>query len=79
MALRLDELPDALTVEQTAKVLGLGRNTAYEAIKTGDLPSVRIGGRIIVPKARLQKLLDGEGLVSERSLSGEQGGQCNGK
>jgi excisionase family DNA binding protein len=49
------------TIEEAAKLLGVGRNTAYEAAKTGDLPVVRIGGRLIVPRARLAELL-GENL-----------------
>jgi excisionase family DNA binding protein len=42
-----------LTVEQAAKVLGIGRSTAYELVRTGDLPSLRLGRRIVVPIAPL--------------------------
>lgn len=58
-----DPLPVTLTVEEVARVLRIGRNTAYEAIARGDLPSVRIGGRVLIPSARLLALFGVE--VSE--------------
>lgn len=50
-----------LTVEEAAEVLGISRPTAYEAIKTGALPYIRIGRRIIIPIAALEKLLANAG------------------
>ena len=47
------------TVEEAGRLLGIGRNGAYEAAKTGQLPAIRIGKRILVPKAALDRLLDG--------------------
>ena len=35
------------------RALGLGRNATYEAAARGDLPVLRIGGRILVPTAKL--------------------------
>jgi excisionase family DNA binding protein len=49
--------PLTLTVEQTAKLLGIGRSTAYELVRTGDIPSLRLGRRIVVPRAGLVDLL----------------------
>lgn len=49
--------PLTLTVEQAAKLLGIGRSTAYELVHTGDIPSLRLGRRIVVPRARLALLL----------------------
>jgi excisionase family DNA binding protein len=46
-----------LTIEEAAKILGVGRNTAYTAAKTGDLPTVKVAGRLGVPRARLAALL----------------------
>jgi len=46
-----------LTVQETATLLGIGRNSAYEAIKTGTPPSVQIGRRILVPRAALERML----------------------
>ena len=36
-----------------ALFFGLARNAAYEAAKKGDIPTIRIGGRIVVPVAPL--------------------------
>ena len=46
------------TVEEAARALGIGRNTAYEAVRTGELPCLRVGGRILVPKAAVNRLLE---------------------
>jgi excisionase family DNA binding protein len=42
-----------LTVEEAAAVLGIGRNNAYQAITSGELPVLRIGRRLLVPRAAL--------------------------
>lgn len=36
---------------------GLARNAAYEAAKSGDIPTIRIGGRIMVPVVPLAQKL----------------------
>ena len=46
------------TVEEAATLLGISRSLAYEAARTGDLPTIRIGRRILVPAAALQRLID---------------------
>lgn len=48
-----DIQPLTLTVEQAAKVLGIGRSSAYELVHTGDIPSLRLGRRIVVPSAKV--------------------------
>ena len=48
-----------VSVPEAARLLGIGRNTAYVAARSGELPTVRIGGRIVVPVHRLAELLDG--------------------
>lgn len=46
-----------LSVEQAARALGIGRGTAYQAVRAGDIPSIRIGRRIVVPRAALERFL----------------------
>jgi len=47
-----------MTVTEAARVLGVGRQTAYTAARSGELPAIRLGRkRIAVPKAALQRLL----------------------
>lgn len=45
------------TVEEAAKILGISRASAYTAAKNGELPTIRIGNRLLVPDAALDKLL----------------------
>ena len=53
----LADLPDVLNPVQVAHFLGLGRNSVYEHIRTGLIPSIKIGRRVLVPKAGLLRLL----------------------
>jgi excisionase family DNA binding protein len=46
-----------LTVPEAARLLGVSRGVAYEAARTGDLPVVKLGRRLVVPRARLTALL----------------------
>lgn len=46
-----------LSVEEAADALGISRALAYEAVQRGEIPSVRIGKRILIPKACLNNLL----------------------
>jgi excisionase family DNA binding protein len=49
-----------LTVEEAGcEVLGLSRAGAYKAANEGDLPVVRVGRRMVVPRFALEKLLMG--------------------
>ncbi len=47
----------AFNIKDTAKMLGIGRNQAYEAARRGDIPTIRIGKRILVPKVALERML----------------------
>lgn len=47
-----------ITVEECARLLGIGRSSAYEAIRRGDLPSLRLSRRIVIPTRALLRLLE---------------------
>ena len=47
-----------LTVSETARLLGISRGLAYEMVRTGELPSVRFGKRVLIPRRALEKLLE---------------------
>lgn len=49
----MDELPAFLTVPEAARVLRLKRSTAYELVRQGAIPSIRLGRQIRVPRDRL--------------------------
>jgi excisionase family DNA binding protein len=45
------------TITEAAKVLGIGRNQAYEAARRGEIPTIKIGKRLLVPLAALERML----------------------
>jgi excisionase family DNA binding protein len=47
-------------VGEAGKLLGIGRNAAYEAAKRGEIPTIKIGRRLLVPKAAFDRMLAGE-------------------
>jgi excisionase family DNA binding protein len=46
-----------LTVPEAARLIGISRMTAYVAVREGTIPSIRIGRRVLVPRAALDRLL----------------------
>ena len=47
------------SIEETAQILGIGRQTAYELARKQELPGVRkLGGRFIVSKIELESYLN---------------------
>jgi len=48
---------DTMTVEEAGRRLGVGRNNAYEAVKSGTIPALRIGKRWVVPVAAFERML----------------------
>lgn len=53
----LSDLPMTLRVEDLMPLLGIGRNTAYELIRSGQIRSVRIGRQIRIPREALLEFL----------------------
>lgn len=58
-----------ITIDEAASRLGICRNSAYEAAKRGELPTIRLGGRILVPVAALQAMLESAGKTARPSAS----------
>ena len=52
-----DQLPLILSVDELTKILGIGRNTAYDLIRCGKIRSVRIGHKSRIPKDSLLEFL----------------------
>lgn len=50
--------PATMTVTQAATVLGISRASAYECVRLGSIPSLRLGRRIVIPVRALEALLD---------------------
>ena len=54
-----DELPLTLRVEDLMPILDIGRNTAYELVRSGKVRSIRIGRQLRIPKDALIEYLSG--------------------
>ena len=52
----IENLPAFLTVEQLAVVLGVGRNTAYNFVRSNRIKSIRVGRQIRIPKSAVENL-----------------------
>ncbi len=50
--------PRTLTVVEAADILGISRSTAYELVRQGRIPSVRLGRRIVIPLTSLLRMLE---------------------
>jgi excisionase family DNA binding protein len=46
------------TVPEAGRLLGISRGAAYAAAADKTLPTIRIGRRLLVPRAALQRLLE---------------------
>lgn len=47
-----------LTVAEARQKLGLSKGSIYEAVRSGQIPSIRFGRRILIPVAALHRLLE---------------------
>ncbi len=49
--------PATITVEEAARLLGISRGLAYEGVRRGEIPAIRIGRRMLVPRRAILALL----------------------
>ena len=54
----IDDVPLVISVPELAQILRISRNTAYEIVRSGQIPSVRTGVQIRITKNALKKYLD---------------------
>jgi excisionase family DNA binding protein len=47
------------TVAEAAEILGISVNSAYEAVRRGEIPSIRLGHRVVVPRKAFDRFVDG--------------------
>ena len=52
--------PEVLTVEEVRARLRLSRNAVYDAIARKEIPALKFGRRILVPRAALERMLTAE-------------------
>ena len=68
-----------MTVEEAAAVLGVSRGLAYDAARRGEIPTIRLGRRLLVPRSKLLELV-GEPTPEMRepgSFPGSKGSRDN--
>jgi excisionase family DNA binding protein len=61
----LDNYPEVMTAAQMREALGIGRDLAYEGLKSGQIPHVRIGGKYLINKQSLIRMLEGGNATEE--------------
>jgi len=67
---KIDRL--VFTVEETAKILGISRGTAYLLANSGGIPAIRIGQRrLVVPRKALEEFLSSAGKANENQVTRE--------
>lgn len=54
----LDVESAVLSVSECAKILHLSRGSAYQGCLAGEIPHIKIGRRILIPRVAIQKLLE---------------------
>jgi excisionase family DNA binding protein len=50
--------PQTISVEEAGRILGIGRNSAYEAVRRGEIPVIKIGKLLRVPLVALARMLE---------------------
>ncbi|MDP9370105.1 MAG: helix-turn-helix domain-containing protein [Chloroflexota bacterium] len=50
----MQEQPLLLRAEEAAKILSLGRSTIFQMLASGELPVVRIGRSVRIPRSELE-------------------------
>jgi excisionase family DNA binding protein len=56
--INLDNLPLALDVNDVAKVLGISKKNAYDLFHSKSFPSVKIGKRLLIPRAAFERWME---------------------
>ena len=54
----VEDIPLVLRVEDLSRALGIGRNTAYKLVRSGQIRSIRIGRQLRIPRDELQRFLN---------------------
>ena len=56
----IEEYPLVLKVEDLMPILGIGRNTAYDLVRSGQIRSLRVGQQIRVPRDAVLDFINGK-------------------
>ena len=53
-----DDIPLIMTVEDLMPIFLIGRNTAYDLVRSGEIKSIRVGRQIRIPRDALIEFLE---------------------
>ena len=56
----LGEVRVAYSVDEAASLIGIGRTLAWSLVRSGELPSIRVAGRVLIRRRQLLEWLDTE-------------------
>lgn len=62
-----------LSVSEAAELLGVSRDLVYELVAQGNLPALRLGRRIALPRRALEELVNGTDYVRSEKANGASG------
>ena len=54
------EMPLLISVPEAARLLGVGTTFGWMLVHNGELPSVRLGRRVLIPRAALERLANSD-------------------
>jgi excisionase family DNA binding protein len=63
------QVPLALSVEEAAALLGIGRNGAYQLVADGTLPAIHLGRRVVIARQALMQFLEAVPAVGNGAAS----------
>jgi excisionase family DNA binding protein len=52
-----EERPTLNVWPETGRLLGLSKAATYAAVQSGELPAIRVGRRLLIPTAKLRRML----------------------
>jgi excisionase family DNA binding protein len=62
---QLEPERQTVSIPEFGRILGVGRNSAYKAVQRGEVRAIKIGGRMVIPRKEVERLLNGEILATE--------------
>ena len=62
------------TLDEVASLLRISRGSAYEAARRKEIPTIRIGRRLLVPTDALERLLSGTASTTAGVAPASDGG-----
>lgn len=52
-----EHAPLTITVERAGQLLGISRGLAYDLVRRGEIPAIRLGRRVVVPATAIDEIL----------------------